>query len=108
MKRNSDNVNNIYEIQIPNFDSTTTRNFNFNARLGNNLFTFYFIYNTSVSRWSGWVVLPDLSIRLIGVIPMLLNWSRYIDYSLFFNFNGQNIELSDLVNSTIVLLEWSL
>jgi hypothetical protein len=95
-----------YEITIPSFDSSTTKNFSFNSSVGGNLFSFRFLYDNVAERWSSWVTMPDGTIRLLGVIPSVMNWSRYMDYSIMFAFSGQNIGLGDLINASILVIEW--
>lgn len=106
MKKDLDDVEYIYEIAVPTFDSTQVQNLTFNASADDATFKFNFIYSDVEERWSGWVTMPDLSVRLLGVIPGELNWSRFTDWSLIFNYDGQDIALDSLSGASILLLKW--
>jgi hypothetical protein len=108
MERTLNDAKNFYEIKIPSFDYLTTTNFNFTTTIGSNSLTFYFKWSSTTERWSGWVLMPDETIRLFGVIPNIINWSRYLDYSLILSFDGQNIGSEDLLDVTVVIVEWNL
>lgn len=103
MTRNLNNVSNFYQINFPNFDATVTPNITFNSKVGSDLFSFTFRFNVI---WRGWCTMPDGSIRQLGIIPNVLNWSRFQDWSLMFLFSGQSIGQLDLINSTMVVLQW--
>lgn len=95
-----------YTITMPNIDVTTIQNFNFNSKVGNALFNFQFTWDHINNIWQGWTTMPDLSIREFGVIPNVLNWSRFNDFSLSLGFNGDSIGLTDLINIIINIILW--
>ena len=106
MNRNFNSVKTFFEIALPDFDAGEVKNFNFNTTIGELVFNFYFLYSELESKWLSWCIMPDGSKRLIGVVPKILNWSRFMDYSLYFEFDGTAILLNDLVTAKIILVVW--
>lgn len=106
MKKGIDNIKNNYELTIPYFNSATTKNFSFNTKIGEDSFIVYFKWSSSQEKWRGWIKINEEKIRLINTIPNVLSWSRYEDYSIYLEFDGETIGLSDLVNVKIIIIQW--
>jgi hypothetical protein len=91
-----------YIVAPPSLTSGVT-NITFNTLIGGATFVFYMTWDGLL--WRGYVVLPDASIRDIGVYPNVENWSRYQDYSLIFSYDADSIGYSDLTLSTIYVID---
>ena len=98
-----DKIDKYYEVAIPDRTSDVI-NFNFTAIIGEDIFVFHFHYFKN--KWNCWVNINSLPARIVGVFPMVTNWSCYQDFSLVFIFDGDTIGFSDLINCKIWVLRW--
>lgn len=92
---------NLYSINIPTYSQNY---FSFIANVGSLTFKFTFRY---VNKWQCWATLPDGTIRHIGVNPNVLNWSKHLDYSVFFYTQSDSINYDTLSSCTIGLVLWT-
>lgn len=99
-----DHIDVIYEVSFPALDSTL-ENFMFSANTNDGVFKFTFQWFNDV--WNCYVTLPDLSVRTIGVVPYVVNWSDFLDYSIFFPYDAEEyISFSELGNAKIEIIKW--
>lgn len=71
----------VVRIYPPSVDSALER-LTFTAAVESATFIFHLYWDTN--KWRGHVDINGEDIREIGVIPSVVNWSRYPDYSLVF------------------------
>jgi hypothetical protein len=78
---------------------------NFDCSVGAGTFSLYLTWDGVL--WTGYAVLPDQSIREVGVKPKVDNWSRYTDYSIMFfpSSDISSIGYSDLATTSIYILD---
>ena len=99
-----DFVDVVYEIPFPVLPNDLY-NFSFPVNTDSGVFNFTFQWFNDI--WNCYVTLPDNTIRTVGVIPYVINWSDYLDYSLYFSYGASNsISFGDLENAKIEIIKW--
>lgn len=91
----------IYKVFPPSIDTSLSR-FTFSANVNEVLFQFHFYVDNGELRC--YVVIANDSVREVGVIPNVINWSRYLDYSLVFFSDYDTITLDTLSLSVIYVV----
>jgi hypothetical protein len=99
-------LDSIYQVNIPSIDVDTKR-FNFIAELPDGNFTFYFWYFNN--NWTAFIQLPSGEIRNIGVYNNVLNWNKFLDYSVLILNATDEILQSDIANGNlqILIIKWT-
>ena len=91
----------IYKIFPPSIDTSLER-IVFSANVNEVLFQFHLYLDGA--KWRGYVVIDNSEVREIGVIPNVINWSRYLDYSIVFYSEYDDITQDNLSLSTIYVI----
>jgi hypothetical protein len=98
-------LNAAYKINFPNLASAPVK-FDFTAVTPVGNFHLYFWWNNTTSLWVSWVVMPDGTIRNLGIYPNAINWKEFTNFSLYVGFTNNSIGFLDLPNVNMVILSW--
>ena len=91
----------VHKVFPPTFDSDVER-LVFTVDVDGVPFKFHLYWDDT--KWRGYVAIPDVGVREIGIIPGVVNWSRYLDYSVVFYSEYESIDQSNIGLSVIYII----
>lgn len=86
------------------FDSDIDGDFNFSCVHPDGVFNFTFKWFND--RWNAWAELPSGEIRAFGVLPNVVSWTGFTDYSIFFSTDLSVIDKDSLKNTQLCIIKW--
>jgi hypothetical protein len=91
----------IYLLSLPNVDSD---NYGFNTSTPDG--AFHFVFKWLDAEWNCWVTMPDGSVRPAGCIPLVFNWTGWLDFSTVIVSSLVVLGHGDLSGATMFLVKW--